>query len=216
VTYGRSGSTLLAGYLSNLPGIDLKGENYLFPIPLAQAESALARAVARPQRNQHLPTKPWYGSHELDLDRWRSDVRRALLNQLYPSTRIPKTLGFKEVRWWELLQDSGLPEVLEWLLEVRPPGALVFLTRRLDDVLASAWWSELGPEERAEARQGLERFEAAMARFADTHPESCVHVTYEDFCAGPETAERLCAFLGVAFDPQVYADTLATRYSYRA
>lgn len=214
VTYGRSGSTLLTGYLSKLPGIDLKGENYLFPLPLADAEARLADAVALKYRGRQRSSSPWYGSHLFNLERWQRDVRRALLNQLYPRQPIPKTIGFKEIRWWYRLSEQDFDRKLQWLVGIRPPGGIVFLTRDLDKTMAGAWWATQSDEDRAQSRAGLERFETLALRYAAEHPDHSVHVTYEDFTASAEPARKICAMLGTPFDEKVWTSTLGERYSY--
>lgn len=214
VTYGRSGSTLVNGYLSNLPGMDLKGENYLFPLPLAEAEARLADAVALRYGGREKQASPWYGSHQFSLVQWKRDIRRALMNQLYPFSPIPKTMGFKEIRWWYRLNEADFTEKLQWLISVRKPGAIVFLTRNLDNTMAGAWWAKQSDEERAKSRAGLEKFEELALAYAAAHPDHSVHISYEDFCASSEPAQRICSLLGVKFKEAVYKQTLGARYSY--
>ncbi len=216
VTYGRSGSTLLTGYLSRLPGFDIRGENYLFPLPLADAEARLADASALRYGNRANQQSPWYGSHLFSMVRWQRDVLRALLNQLYPFQAIPKTIGFKEIRWWYRMDESDYEQKLKWLVSVRSPGAVIFLTRDLDRTMASAWWAKQSEQERMKSRGRLEAFEQLIKCYSDAHPDHAIHITYEDFAAGPAEAERLCRMLGVKFDERVYRQTLATRYSYSA
>ena len=214
VTYGRSGSTLLTGYLSHLPGFDIKGENYLFPLPLADAQRLLAEAQGLHYSGRELPASPWYGSQLFSTVQWKRDMRRALLNQLYPRHRIPKTIGFKEIRWWYRTTDADFEEKLSWLLNVRAPGAVIFLTRDLDKTMAGAWWAKESEEQRAESRAGLEAFERRALAYAAAHPEHSVHVTYEDFCADSNAAQRVCRLLGVPFREDVYKQTMGERYSY--
>lgn len=214
VTYGRSGSTLLTGYLSKLPGIDLKGENYLFPLPLADADERLLAATKLTYGNRHSPASPWYGSHEFSIWRWRRDVRRAVLNQLYPSRPIPKTIGFKEIRWWYRMGEKDYQAKLDWIRSIRPPGAIVFLTRDLDATMAGAWWAKMSDEDRAQARTGLERFEGWVREYVSANPAHSVHVTYEEFVAGPASAKRICSMLGLRFDERRYREALGERYSY--
>ena len=214
VTYGRSGSTLVNGYLSHLPGIDLKGENYLFPLPLADAEARLSDAQALPYDGRDLQASPWYGSDQFSTVQWKRDIRRALLNQLYPFSAIPKTIGFKEIRWWYRLTEEDFEPKLDWLVSIRKPGAIVFLTRDLDKTMAGAWWAKQTEEERAESRAGLENFERLALAYAATHPEHSVHITYEDFCADSRAAKRINAMLGLKFREDVYQQVLGERYSY--
>ncbi len=214
VTYGRSGSTLLTGYLSHLPGFDIKGENYLFPLPLADAQQLLADAAGLPYGGREKPASPWYGSQSFSTVQWKRDVRRALLNQLYPLKPIPKTIGFKEIRWWYRTTDADFEQKLNWLLNVRAPGAVIFLTRDLDKTMSGAWWAQESEEKRAESRAGLEAFEVRALAYAAAHPERSIHITYEDFCADSGAAQRVCRLLGVRFREDVYKQTLGEKYSY--
>ena len=193
---------------------DLKGENYLFPLPLADADERLLAATKLNYGNRHSSASPWYGSHEFSIWRWRRDVRRAILNQLYPTRPIPKTVGFKEIRWWYRMTEKDYQAKLDWLRSIRPPGAIVFLTRDLDKTMAGAWWAEMSDDDRAEARKNLERFEGWVRDYAATHPDHSVHVTYEDFTTSSEPAQRICRMLGLRFDEGKYRETLGERYSY--
>jgi len=214
VTYGRSGSTLVNGYLSHLPGMDLKGENYLFPLPLADAEARLADAEALKYGGRDKPASPWYGSHQFSTVQWRRDIRRALYNQLYPFSPIPKTIGFKEIRWWYRLSGDDFEQKLNWLISIRRPGAIVFLTRNLDKTMAGAWWAKQSDAERVKSRAGLERFERLALAYAAAHPDHSVHITYEDFCTDSGAARRVNKMLGLKFREDVYQHALGKRYSY--
>jgi hypothetical protein len=216
VTYGRSGSTLLTGYLSLLPGIRLRGENYLFPLPLFDAQSRLKDAASLSYSNRESPSSPWYGSQLFSVARWRRDQERLMLNQLYPRQPIPKTIGFKEIRWWYRVAPEQFPEVMTWLTNIRAPGAVIFLTRDLDRVMAGAWWARQSPEERAHSRAGLEAFEERAKSYAHDHPERSVWVTYEEFTSSPSAAQRVCDLLGVPFSHKTWQKALNTRYSYRS
>lgn len=213
VTYGRSGSTLLTGYLSALPGVRLRGENGLFPVGLVDAARRLTATIAA-GRTGDSPTQPWFGAGDLNQARWDRDIRRAVLNQLYPAQPIPPTVGFKEIRWWEVLGPEGFADGMEWLLRFRPPGAVVFLTRDLDAVMASARHAKLPAADRPGRREELARFEEAMQQFAAAHPDNTMILQYEEFIARPEAPRRLCAMLGVPFDERTWRRTLGVSHSY--
>jgi hypothetical protein len=215
VTYGRSGSTLLTGYLTKLPGFDLKGENYLFPLPLMEAERRMFEARTKKYGGREQATHPWYGTHQFSLPRFRRDTLNMMLNQLYPSRPIPKTIGFKEIRWYYMIEPDKFDISLDWLRNLRAPGAVIFLFRDLDNVLTSAWWGEMTEEKRAESRVALEAFEARSRAYAASHPESSTVVTYEEFISVPEAGMRVCDVLGVKFDESVWKSVLSENYSYK-
>ena len=211
VTYGRSGSTLLTRYLTNLPGCDLKGENYLFPLPAMEAEQKLRDSRQKPYKGRENPESPWYGSHQFTPKRWRRDIADAMLNQLYPSRPIPKTIGFKEIRWYSYVKPEQFDETLEWLCSLHAPGAIIFLFRDLDNVMKSGWWAEMDPEKKARDRAKLERFEVHARAYAETHPESSIVVTYEDFISTSAAPQALCDLLGVHFKESVWQAVLSQK-----
>ena len=215
VTYGRSGSTLTTSYLSHLPGIDLKGENYLFPLPGYEAEQRLVAARTKPYGHRDETTSPWYGAHKFDREVWRRDLLHAMLNQLYPQQLIPPTIGFKEIRWDRGQVFEEFDAVLQWLTSLRAPGGVVFLKRDLNAVMKSAWWAEKTADEQRENRQRLTELEAKMDAYQTTHPGEAITITYEAFTSGPEEAARLCAWLGLPFDESVWRATLDAKHSYQ-
>lgn len=216
LTYGRSGSTLLTGYLSMLPGIRLRGENYLFPLPLAEADERLRHVTNLSYGNREKTASPWYGSQLTSYARWRRDIRRAVLNQLYPRQPFPRTLGFKEIRWWYRLPADRFEAILGWLVGLFSPGAVVVLTRDLDRVMAGAWWAELSEEERASQRSQVEAFEARALDYARNHADHAHAVTYEGFTSDPDVARALTEFLGLRFDEKTWRRALSQEFSYKS
>ncbi len=211
VTYGRSGSTLLTKYLTKLPGCDLKGENYLFPLPAMEAEQKLRDSRQKPYGGRENPESPWYGSHQFTPKRWRRDIADAMLNQLYPSRPIPKTIGFKEIRWYSYVNPEKFDDTLDWLRSLYAPGAVIFLFRNLDNVMKSGWWAEMPAEKQASDRAKLERFEARARAYAAAHPESSVVVTYEDFIADAAAPQAICNLLGIRFNESTWRDVLSQK-----
>ena len=216
LTYGRSGSTLLTGYLSMLPGIRLRGENYLFPLPLAEADDRLRQLSNLSYGGRDKTASPWYGSQLVSYARWRRDMRQAVLNQLYPRQPFPRTLGFKEIRWWYRLPADRFDSILGWLVELFPPGGIVVLTRDLDKVMAGAWWKELTQEERDHQRVQLEAFEKRALAYVAQHPEHAHAVTYEEFTGDPTAARALTEFLGLRFDEKTWRKALDQQFSYKS
>ena len=215
VTYGRTGSTLLTSYLSHLPGIDLKGENFMFPLFGFEAEERITKARRKSYSGRESKTSPWYGAHQFNPLQWRVDQLDAMLNQLYPQQLIPKTIGFKEIRWEREFAFDRFEESLDWLLSLRSPGGAVLLTRDLDQVMNSAWWATMAPAEQAEARARLAELDQKIGEFAAAHPERAIHITYESFTSTPAEASRLCTWLGVAFDERLWREVLDRRHSYQ-
>jgi len=214
VTYGRSGSTLLTGYLTSLPGLVIRGENNMFPLSGFQAEQRILMSLQRNFTNRLEPTSPWYGAHHFNVRRWRKDFMKALLNQMYPARPIPKTIGFKEIRWYYMTKPEEFSDTIDWLLSLRQPAAAIFLFRNLDKVQASEWWAELTEEQRSIDRAKLEDWEAGCRQYAAEHPDQSVVVTYEDFTTDPAAAQSICNLLGVRFSEESWKAVLSKDFSY--
>lgn len=215
VTYGRSGSTLITGYLSRLPGFDIRGENLLFPMHGYFAEKAVLESRKKPYGGRESQGHPWYGTQLFHAGRFRRDFTRAVLNQLYPNVPIPRTVGFKEIRYWRMVKKVDFAPLLDWLRSLREPGAVVFMFRDLDKVLTSAWWAKMEPAEAEKARKKLENFEEWCREYQSSNPEHAFIVTYEEFTTTLEMPKSLCDFLGVEFQESVWRETLNTKYSWK-
>jgi hypothetical protein len=209
VTYGRSGSTLLMKYICRLPGCDIQGENFLFLLPLMSAEERLRRAEAVRSRNTTSYDNPWYGSQNISSKRWRRDVLHLLFNQLYPSKPIPKTIGFKEIRWYRSIGPDKFNQSLNWLGELRKPFGIIFLFRNLDNVMQSGWWVDLSPDRKLEERQKLEKFEELSVAYAERYNDSSLIISYEEFISDQAIAESICEFIGVKFSERIWRETLS-------
>ena len=215
VTYGRSGSTLITGYLSRLPGFDIRGENFLFPMHGYFAEKAVLESRKKPYGGRESQAHPWYGTQLFNGNRFREDFTRAMLNQLYPNTYIPRTIGFKEIRYWRFVKKEDFAPLLDWLRSLREPGAVVFMFRDLDKVMSSAWWANLEPEQAEKSRIRLQKFEDQCREYHAANPESSIIVTYEEFTTSADMPKRICDFFGVEFDESVWRDTLNSKYSWK-
>lgn len=214
VTYGRSGSTLLTGYLSMLPGVDLRGENYLYMLPMAQSDERIKQLAALRYADRHKTASPWYGSQQTSYRRFRRQLKALLLNQLYPKRPIPKTLGFKEIRWWYRLTPERFESDLNWLTGLFPRGGIVFLTRDLEKVFAGAWWAEMTQAERADTEPKVRLFEQLASEYVAANPDRAIHVTYEGFTTDESVARELTEFLGFTYKPERWRKALGTRFSY--
>jgi hypothetical protein len=215
VTYGRSGSTLITGYLSRLPGFNLRGENDLFPYYAYMTEKHIATTRRRPFKKSNNQSHPWYGQKLLNAKRFNADFKNIFLNQLYPNMFIPKTIGFKEIRYHRLVKGADFALMLDWLRGLRAPGAIVFMFRDLDSVMTSGWWAQYSGDEAARVRRKLEKFEVQCREYAEANPDNSIIVTYERFTTDENMPREICDLLGVKFDEQVWKDTLNSKYSWK-
>ena len=98
VTYGRSGSTLLQGILSSIPGYLIRGENggaayYLYKF---HATAELNR-TSRPRWKS--PQSAWFGIGGYPTRRALNQLRGLLLATVIRPEKDSRVVGFKEIRW---------------------------------------------------------------------------------------------------------------------
>jgi Sulfotransferase family len=205
VTYGRSGSTLLAGILNAIPGYLVRGENrdalhhlFLFHRTLADERARVGPAKGR-QR-----THPFYGIGDVPLDRSIADIRRLVLDTVLrpkPDTRVT---GFKEIRWYH----PDLTEYVAWLQEVFPGARFVVNTRSHEDVLASKWWAH-GRDKSID----LQAIEGGILALAESLGDAAYRVHYDDYVADPAVLHGLFEWLGEPWDEAAVRAVMAKKHS---
>lgn len=213
VTYGRSGSTMLLGYLNLLPGFDIRGENYQFSLPMWKMFSRIQETAQLKYRNRHLPESAWYGTQKFNVETLRRDIYRLMMNQFYPTQRIPKTMGFKEIRWWQIKPATDVVSQVEWLTSIRPPSAVIFLTRDLEAVFNSGFWVKTPEAKRVPLQNRLREFEEIMKTYVADNPDSAIHLTHEGFLKDENVRKQLHDFLGVKYSPHYMERALSVNYS---
>jgi Sulfotransferase family len=206
VTYGRSGSTLLQGILSSIPGVLIRGENggvlrdlFAFHRTVSGHRERLARPGGLP------PSHPWWG-----IDGYRDEtalrgIRTLLLESLLrpePDTRV---VGFKEIDW----PTEGLPELLAFIRAVFPGARFVLNTRDLDQVAQSKWWAG-----KPDARGTLQAMEKVLVEALDGLGDAAYRVHYDEYVAEPGRLKGLFDWLGADFDEDRVREVMAVRHSY--
>jgi len=209
VTFGRSGSTLLMGYLNKLPGVCIRGENKGALIPLwRHYRDVQGIADARGRGPAELPTHPWYGMNALDVAAVRRDLAAYITRHFCLPPEGAHIVGFKEIRYTPEWIDD-LDDFLAFLFELFGGARLVFHVRSPVEAARSGWWAKVpGAEYRLAAVR--ERF--AASRFAND--PRVIHTEYERFIADPGEAVRLAEFLGVPPQVDAWVSALAERHSY--
>lgn len=210
VTYGRSGSTLLQGVLNSIDGMLLRGENGNAFFSLFEAYDTLSRASEK-YTNARSPNSPWFGIGLVDLERVLNelrDVARTIVLSDRADDGTVTCFGFKEIRYDEV--GDRFEDYLRFLETLFPQAGFVFLTRRLDDVLNSAWWKERDPEE---VRRRLEETEGRFAGFANGR-SNCFQITYEDIVSRSDRLRLLFEFLGAPYRPGDLDIVMAAPHSY--
>lgn len=205
VTYGRSGSTLLAGILSSIPGYLIRGENDQAPYQLFQFHR---RTVEKRDVQAQWSTQPghaWTGIEGYDesvaLERIRSLLTATLLRP-EPGTRV---VGYKEIRWWY----PDVVDYVQFLREVFPGARFVLNSRDHDAVARSKWWAET-----EDPMAELARLETILAELGTQLGDAAFHVRYDEYAADVNALRPLFAWLGEPFDEATVTAVAARRHSY--
>jgi hypothetical protein len=206
VTYGRSGSTLLQGILSSIPGYLIRGENGGVAYHLYRFHTIATRqSTTKGGGRWRSPQSAWFGIGGYPQETALREMRRLLLTTVIRPTRDSRVVGFKEIKW---LQDD-LHEYVDFLRVVFPGARFVVNTRNLDDVVASKWWAK-----DSDSRQVLAEAEARMLALMERLGGDAYHIHYDDYVQSPEKLRGLFEWLGEDFDESRVAEVMAKRHSY--
>lgn len=205
VTYGRSGSTLLAGILSSIPGYLIRGENDQAPYQLFQFHRRTVESRESRSRWSTQPGNAWAGIEGYDdavaLQRIRSLLTATLLRP-EPGTRV---VGYKEIRWW--YQDVA--DYVQFLREVFPGARFVLNSRDHAAVARSKWWADT-----EDPMTELARREAILDGLRDQLGDDAFHVHYDEYATDVNALRPLFAWLGEPFDETAVSSVAAVRHSY--
>lgn len=211
ITYGRSGSTLLAGLLNLVPGALVRGENHGTLAHLYRAVRAAQRTLAQPRPpDDRTPTEPWFGASEVNPARFNEALINSFVSDVLAPPPGVELIGFKETRYRLAdFTEAEFSDFLAFLRESFERPCFVFNVRRHSDVAKSAWWAE---ESRplAELAELDRRFRLAAAEHADIS----AWVNYDRVLADPRSIKELYDFLGVEVAEEAVRAVLATRHSY--
>jgi hypothetical protein len=207
MTYGRSGSTLVAGVLNSLPGYLIRGENrdavhHLF----RYHQTLLTESGRAPQVKLRMRTNPFFGIGDFPAERSLAAIRGLVLETVLrpkPDTRV---VGFKEIRWYH----EDLEEYVAWLRDVFPGARFVVNTRNHADVLKSKWWGKGEPERNAEALAGIE---SRILALAEQLGDAAYRIHYDDYVADPTVLRGLFDWLGEPWDEAAVRAVLAVKHS---
>lgn len=208
VTCGRTGSTLLAAVLNSIDGYSIKGENLLALDGLAQFTeriSSLHNAV-----HSIDPTNPWF--NDFDLDSMQQNVYK-LITQFLDRTQTARVIGYKEIRY-PLIQKQHLFKHLDFLKQVTNNCKMIFLTRKIDNLLKSGWWAW----DVEKSKITITQFEQYMAEYMyiqHPDPNYCFQISYEDILEKNNKFESMFEFIGEKYEKEKIQKVLDKRYSYR-
>jgi hypothetical protein len=205
VTYGRSGSTLLQGILSSIPGYLIRGENDGIAYHLFKFHVTATRRSTSKRARWRSPQSAWFGIGGYPQQVALRELRHLLVTTVIRPASDSRVVGFKEVRWLH----KDLHEYVDFLRAVFPGARFVVNTRNLDDVVRSGWWAE----DQA-SRQVLEEAESRMVELTDRLGDDAYHVHYDDYVRSPGKLRELFEWLGEEFDETQVAQVMAKQHSY--
>jgi len=193
----RSGSTLLNRMLGAHPDIHAPAEPHLLT-PLAHLGY-----YDRVEQAPYDPIIAQLGIRELvsNLPHGEADYLDAL--RAYTDTLYGRLLSRTDARYL-LDKTPAYALVLDFVARLYPEAHYIVLTRHPLSIWSSIVDSFFDGDEQMAHRHNpvLERYVPAMARFLRARPVPVCHVRYEQLVSDPEAEmRRLCAFIGVSFDP---------------
>jgi len=206
VTYGRSGSTLLQGILSSIPGVMIRGENGGLLRQLFLFHDTARGHRERLDRSAPLPAShPWWGIDGYPDSTALRDIRALLLETVLrpdPGTRV---VGFKEIDWMH----ERMPEQLEFVRAVFPGARFVLNTRNLADVATSKWWAR-----NPDAMSDLQTMESQYVEALDAFGDDVYRVHYDEWVSDPTALRGLFEWMGADFDEERVRAVMAVPHSY--
>lgn len=207
-TYGRSGSTLLSGYLNAMPGVCIRGENYMAIAHLCAFYRSIKAAKGHTAKKSGMTVHPWYGIDDIDLEGLRERIRDMFVTNVLCPPEGTRVVGFKEIRinFNEVPDFDGL---LDDIVEIFGDVKFVFNHRRVSDVARSKWW-----EHTLQSHARVRSMDMRLERSRYSQTGKVFHVHYERFISDPSHARALSEFVGVAFDKRIYEQILAVKHSY--
>jgi hypothetical protein len=205
VTYGRSGSTLLAGMLSSIPGYLILGEYELSQYHMFQFDGHTVEKRDTQAQWSTQPGHAWTGIEGYDeavaLQRIRSLLTATLLRP-EPTTRV---VGYKEIRWWY----PDVREYVQFLRAVFPGARFVLNSRDHAAVARSKWWTDT-----EDPMAELARLETILEGLGEQLGDAAFHVRYDEYAADVNALRPLFAWLGEPFDEAAVSEVAARRHSF--
>ncbi|MDO5969795.1 sulfotransferase [Flavivirga aquimarina] len=207
-TYGRSGSTLLQGLLNSCEDVLIRGENYNFIYALYHSYLRLKAAKEfQGPRNKKL-NSAWYGANEINMKTYFNDIKKVIDNVLIGDNKNIKTLGFKEIRFLEVVED--LDEYLLFLRTILPNCAIIFNLRSVEQTIYSDWWAKKNPKK---TKRKLNYFIEKMRKFHSNYEDTFI-INYEDVIQQNSKLEKLFSFLDIPYDDKKVKETLQIKHSF--
>jgi hypothetical protein len=145
ISIGRTGSTLLMGLLNSFSGVLVRGENNLFCYDLMKSVAQLEGSL---EQSGGQSTDPWFGTEEIDIDRYITNLRQSVVRELEGSRNMAhelKWIGYKEIRYFDLGEDD-LFKFIVFLDRFFPNVHFIHHTRDYSEISNSGWWGNYRPD----------------------------------------------------------------------
>lgn len=200
ITIGRTGSTLLNGFLNALNGVLVRGENFMFPYYLFCASRSISNAV---KHGRSETTSAWFGSNELDEKEFIKWSREILVAQLFGESANReeiRLIGFKEIRFIDLDYEE-IRSFIDYLSVMFPGVRFIFHSRDYSHVAESSWWRFYNP---TLLFHRFEEFEACIREISlRENSPPFLFTEYETMVTDPLIfADTLANFLNVTYESE--------------
>ncbi|MBA2550783.1 MAG: sulfotransferase [Nocardioidaceae bacterium] len=204
VTYGRSGSTLLQGLLSSIPGYLIRGENggAVFHLYRFHTRVAVSRKEQGPGTE---PTSAWYGIGGYSDATAYQEIRRLILTTLIRPEPDSRVVGFKEIRW----RQGDLGDYVSFLRDVFPGARFIVNTREHEEVARSKWWAK-----RPDALPAIAKAEGEMLALAERLGSDFFHIHFNNYVGDPQQLRGLFDWLSAEFDEARIAEVMSRKHGY--
>jgi hypothetical protein len=196
VSYGRSGSTLVARLLNEIDGYCIRGENGGIVRTLANSYRILSSTTELIEKCEHDERSPWFGFDAVDPAEWRASLAAAFDEAILKPPAGTRVTGFKEIRYTpEDMDDALFTATMDFLALGFEDSRIVFNTRDGAEVARSAWWAtDYEPAHVEEIVATCDtRFREAHARLG---PERSFMIDFAQYNANPSGFLPLLDWLG--------------------
>lgn len=209
VTYGRSGSTLLQNLLMTIPGCVIRGENHNMMEPIWQAAMRCRMTRGTWGQEHRPPTHPWHGADGIRPWPFAASMIDGFVDHVLCPPPGARWFGFKEIRYNAL--GGHFAEMLDFMAAHFKNAHFVFNTRRIEDVMKSAWWTEWKPDEITALVRDMDR---RFADYHDAHPGRTRITRYEEFATDPGALREVFDMLEEPMDRDRIQAVLRHRLSH--
>ncbi|GAA4263442.1 sulfotransferase [Dactylosporangium darangshiense] len=209
ITYGRSGSTLLREILNSIPGACVRGENGNTLYHLYRSWCTVRDRKWQFEGEDLGPADPWHGIEIVDDAAYRSELTRSFIDAVLKPPSAATLIGFKEIRYGpEDMSRTNFFDYLNFLVDSFSNACLIFNTRDLNEVLASAWWSSL-----PQAEEILTESDRRIREAAACGAYPSFHIHYNDYAQNMDNLVPLFDFLGASFSELALRQVFCRRHA---